>query len=219
MDHLVDGILKFKRDVFPDHRELFGELATGQSPEVLLVTCADSRIDPNMVTQTKPGDLFICRNAGNIVPPHVSQAGGVTASIEYAVAVLGVEHIVVCGHTDCGAMKGALATEALTDLPHVKEWLDHARSAVEVVRARHGHCGPEHLDELTRENVLQQLQHLRTHPVVAARVRAGTLQLHGWIYDIESGEVSCYEEETDSFMPIAERYERLAARNAAAASA
>ena len=112
---------------------------------------------------------------------------------------------------------GDHATEALADLPHVKAWLDHVRSAVEVVRARHGHCGPEHLGELTRENVLQ-LQHLRTHPVVAARVRAGSLQLHGWVYDIETGEVSCHEEETDSFMPIAERFERLAARKAAASA-
>jgi carbonic anhydrase len=209
MEHVVSGTLRFKRDVFPGHKELFGELANGQSPEVLFVTCADSRIDPNLVTQTKPGELFICRNAGNIVPPHVSQAGGVTASIEYAVAVLGVQHIVVCGHTDCGAMKGALATEALSDLPHVKEWLEHARSAVEVVKARHGNCGPEHLDEVTRENVLAQLQHLRTHPVVAARLRRGDLHLHGWVYVIETGEVVCHDEASDVFMPMEERYARL----------
>ncbi len=209
MEHVVSGILKFKRDVFPGHRELFGELATGQSPEVLFVTCSDSRIDPNLVTQTDPGELFICRNAGNIVPPHVSQAGGVTASIEYAVAVLGVQHVVVCGHTDCGAMKGALDTSALSDLPHVKEWLDHARSAVEIVKARHGHCGSEHLDEVTRENILVQLQHLRTHPVVAARARTGELELHGWVYDIETGEVMCYDEQRDAFLPIEERYAGL----------
>lgn len=209
MDHVVSGTLKFKRDVFPDHKELFGELARGQSPEVLFITCADSRIDPNLVTQTQPGDLFICRNAGNIVPPHVSQAGGVTASIEYAVAVLGVQHVVVCGHTDCGAMKGALDTTALNDLPHVREWLDHARSAVEIVKGRRGCCGAAELAELTEENVLVQLQHLRTHPVVAARLRNGQIQLHGWVYVIETGEVVCYDEEADRFLPLEERYEKL----------
>lgn len=219
MEHIVSGTLKFTRDVFPDHKALFDELAGGQSPEVLFVTCADSRVDPNLVTQTRPGDLFICRNAGNIVPPHISHAGGVTASIEYAVAVLGVPHIVVCGHTDCGAMKGALATGALSDLPHVREWLDHARSAVEIVKSRHGHCGPEHLDELTEENVLVQLQHLRTHPMVAARLRTNDLQLHGWIYELESGEVRCYDESSDRFIPMEERYARLLASSHQAASA
>jgi len=209
MDHVVSGILKFKRDVFPGHRELFGELARGQSPEVLFITCADSRIDPNLVTQTRPGELFICRNAGNIVPPHVSQAGGVTASIEYAVAVLGVQHVVVCGHTDCGAMKGAIDTAALKDLPHVREWLDHTRSAVEIVKARRGRCGADQLDELTEENVLVQLQHLRTHPVVAARLRTGQIQLHGWVYVIETGEVVCYDERADCFLPLEERYAKL----------
>jgi len=219
MDHVVSGALKFKRDVFPDHQELFGELARGQSPEVLFITCADSRIDPNLVTQTQPGDLFICRNAGNIVPPHVSRAGGVTASIEYAVAVLGVQHVVVCGHTDCGAMKGALDTSALKDLPHVREWLDHARSAVEIVKGRRGCCGASELDELTQENVLVQLQHLRTHPVVASRLRNGQIQLHAWVYVIETGEVICYDEHADRFLPLEERYATLIQNSRQAASA
>lgn len=206
MDHVVSGVLKFQQDVFPTQRALFGRLAGGQSPEVLFITCADSRIDLNLITQTDPGELFICRNAGNIVPPHVSQAGGVTASIEYAVAVLEVPHVVVCGHTDCGAMKGALNTASLAELPHVKEWLDHARSAVETVKARHGECNEHHLDELTDENVLVQLQHLRTHPMVAARLRTGQIELHGWVYDIESGEIRCHDPVSDRFVPFHERY-------------
>ena len=145
-------------------------LGVGQNPEVLFITCSDSRIDPNMVTQTGPGDLFICRNAGNVVPPHSNQTGGMTASIEFAVAALGVEHIVICGHTDCGAMKGALAPEALDELPHVKEWLGHCRGATEVVKHKHGSVGSEHLDEVTKENVLLQIQHLKTHPSVAGRL-------------------------------------------------
>ena len=108
MDHVISGVAKFQKEVYPGKKAAFQKLANGQNPEVLFITCSDSRIDPNLVTQTEPGELFICRNAGNIVPPHSNQTGGMTASIEFAVAALGVTHIVVCGHTDCGAMKGAL---------------------------------------------------------------------------------------------------------------
>ena len=160
MDHVISGVAKFQRDVYPGKKAAFKKLANGQNPEVLFITCADSRIDPNLVTQTEPGELFICRNAGNIVPPHSNQTGGMTASIEFAVAALGVTHIVVCGHTDCGAMKGALAPEKLNDLPHVKEWLGHCRCASEVVKEKYGGLSADNLDELTKENVLQQLQHL-----------------------------------------------------------
>ncbi|MGO1233103.1 MAG: carbonic anhydrase [Marinobacter sp.] len=137
MDHIVKGVLEFRKNVYPEHEDLFGELATGQSPEVLFFTCSDSRIDPNMMTGTNPGDLFICRNAGNIIPPHSNETGGMTASIEFAVAVLNVRHIIVCGHTDCGAVKGALDVQGLKGLPHVQEWLGHCRSAIEIVRERH----------------------------------------------------------------------------------
>lgn len=215
MEKVVSGIVKFQQDAFETRKKLFAELANGQSPEVLFITCADSRIDPNLVTQTEPGDLFICRNAGNIVPPHARVAGGVTASIEYAVAVLGVKDIVVCGHTDCGAMKGALNPDALVDLPHVHEWIDHARAAVEVVKARRGRAGLEELGHVTEQNVLLQLQHLKTHPSVAARAAAGELELHGWIYSIETGAVSAYDEVRDAFVPITERYASLVAGTAA----
>mgnify|MGYP003631685013 FL=1 len=200
MDHVISGVAKFQKDVFPKNKEVFQKLATSQNPEVLFITCADSRIDPNMVTQTGPGD------AGNVVPPHSNQTGGMTASIEFAVAALGVEHIIICGHTDCGAMKGALAPEALEGLPHVKEWLGHCRGATEVVRHRHGCVGSEHLDEITKENVLLQIQHLKTHPSVAGRLACKEVQIHGWVYNIETGEVLCYEPSSESFKPMAERY-------------
>jgi carbonic anhydrase len=211
MEKVVSGIVKFQGDAFETRKALFAELANGQSPEVLFITCADSRIDPNLVTQTEPGDLFICRNAGNIVPPHVKVAGGVTASIEYAVAVLGVKDIIVCGHTDCGAMKGALNPSALTDLPHVHNWLDHARAAVDIVKARHGRATLTELGAVTEENVLLQLQHLRTHPAVAARLGMDLIGLHGWVYHIESGEVTCYDERRRVFVPLEERYRTLLA--------
>lgn len=162
-----------------------------------------------MVTQTEPGDLFIIRNAGNIVPPHTRVAGGVTASIEYAVAVLGIKHIVVCGHSDCGAMKGALNTAALADLPHVQEWLDHSRAAVEIVKAKHGQASASELDAVTKENVLLQLDHLRTHPAVAAKLGTGEIDMHGWVYDIEYGTVAAYDESQREFVSIEERYAAL----------
>ena len=206
MKHVISGVAKFQRDVFPNKETTFKKLANGQNPEVLFITCSDSRIDPNLLTQTDPGELFICRNAGNIVPPHSNQTGGMTASIEFAVAALGVTDIVVCGHTDCGAMKGAMHPEALTDLPHVKEWLGHCCAASAVVKEKHGEITSDHLDELTQENVLLQLQHLRTHPSVAAKLATGQVRLHGWVYHIKSGDILCFDEEQNEFTPMAEAY-------------
>ncbi len=206
MDRIINGVIKFQSDVFPDHEALFGELADHQEPNVMLITCADSRVNPSLITQSGPGDLFICRNAGNIVPPHSTDTGGMTASIEYAVAVLGVRHIIICGHTNCGAMNAALNLDGLQNLPHVKEWLSHARSAVEVVRAQGVDSEDERLKAVTEENVIQQLQHLRTHPAVAARIATGELFLHAWIYDIENGEVCCSGTERRQFHPIENFY-------------
>jgi len=206
MQHVIDGVAKFQKEVYPGKRSTFKKLANGQNPEVLFITCSDSRIDPNMLTQTDPGELFICRNAGNVVPPHSNQTGGMTASIEFAVAALGVSDIVVCGHTDCGAMKGAMQPETLTDLPHVKEWLGHCRAASAVVKERHGELSCNHLPELTEENVLLQLQHLRTHPAVAAKLATGQVRLHGWVYHIESGEILCYQETENAFIAMSSAY-------------
>lgn len=206
MDHVISGVAKFQKEVFPEKKATFEKLANGQSPEVLFITCSDSRIDPNLVTQTGPGELFICRNAGNIVPPHSNQTGGMTASIEFAVAALGVTHIVVCGHTDCGAMKGALNPEGLDSLPHVKEWLGHCRCATEVVKERRGEVTSEYLEEVTQENVVQQLQHLRTHPAVAAKMATGQVKLHGWVYNIGSGDVLCYDETSGEFERMSQAY-------------
>ncbi len=201
MDHVISGVAKFQNEVYPDKKATFQKLANGQNPEVLFITCSDSRIDPNLVTQTDPGELFICRNAGNIVPPHSNETGGMTASIEFAVAALGVEHIVLCGHTDCGAMKGAINPEGLSSLPHVKEWLGHCRVATEVVKERCGHSELtiDDLEAVTMENVVQQLQHLRTHPAVAAKMATGHVKLHGWVYNIGTGEVLCYNNEKGEF--------------------
>lgn len=207
MEKLVSGVKQFQKNNFNQHKELFQSLANAQSPDVLFITCADSRIDPSLITQTLPGELFICRNAGNIVPPHSNNSGGMTASIEYAVSVLDIKHIVICGHTDCGAMKGALAPEAIKSLPHVSNWLSHCDAARAKLNARHQDLGDQHLLEMTEENVLLQLKHLETHPSVAAKIATNTLELHGWVYDIATGEVSCYKEQKQAFIPIEECYE------------
>lgn len=206
MKHVIQGVAKFQSDVFPKKKTTFKKLAHGQNPEVLFITCSDSRIDPNLVTQTEPGELFICRNAGNVIPPHSNQTGGMTASIEFAVAALGVTDVIICGHTDCGAMKGALHPDKLAGLPHVAEWLGHCRSAVEVLKHKHQHLSDDHLDELTCENVVQQIQHIKTHPAVAAKIASGELRLHGWMYDIESGAVTCWNSQNQTFEGIEQRY-------------
>lgn len=213
MPKFAEGVIKFQNSVYPEKKELFEKLSKGQSPEALFITCSDSRIETAMITQTDPGELFICRNAGNIVPPHTTHTGGMTASIEFAVAALNVPHIVICGHTECGAMKGAMNPEGLDALPHVKEWLSYSRAAVSVVE----HMGKDLSDEekmkmLLEQNVVLQLQHLRTHPAVAARLAKGDLQLHGWVYDIKTGGVSAYDEDSKSFVPVDSHYAEQAAR-------
>ena len=204
MQKLVDGIHHFQATAFTSEREFFERLAHGQSPETLFITCSDSRINPNLLTNTRPGELFILRNAGNIVPPHGAANGGEGATIEYAVAALGVRDIVVCGHSHCGAMKGLVAPEGLDELPAVRAWLGHAEATRRIMRENYGHLeGPALVTATVQENVLAQLENLRTHPAVAARLARGALHLHGWVYKIETGEVFSYDPASGQFGPIA----------------
>ena len=207
MPHFAAGVVRFQNEVFPKKKDLFEKLSQGQSPEALFITCSDSRIETAMITQTDPGELFICRNAGNIVPPHVNHTGGMTASIEFAVAALKVPHIVICGHTECGAMKGAMNPEGLDSLPHVKEWLGYSKAAVDVVHEIAPDASEEEkMNMLLEQNVILQLQHLRTHPAVAARLAKGDLVLHGWVYDIKTGDVNAFDDESARFIPVDKRY-------------
>ncbi len=208
MPKFAAGVVKFQKEVFPDNAALFEKLAKGQSPEALFITCSDSRIETGMLTQSQPGDLFIVRNAGNIVPPHArGTSGSTTSAIEYACIALNVPHIVVCGHTQCGAMKGAMNVDGLTQLPHVREWLSYAQAAVDITNE----LGKD-LDDhgrnlmLLEQNVILQLTHLRTHPAVAVRLARGDLRLHGWVYDIVGGEVYAYDEAENAFEPVSKRY-------------
>jgi carbonic anhydrase len=203
MQRLLDGVSRFQREVFPRQKDLFEGLAEHQNPEALFITCADSRVVPDLITQSNPGDLFICRNAGNMVPPYGEVQGGVSATIEYAVCVLNVRQIIVCGHTDCGAMKGILHPESLAEMPTVKSWLSHGELARRIVKENYPDlCGEEKLHALTGENVVAQLDHLRTHPSVAVRIARGELQLHAWVYHIRSGEVQAWDAEQCRYVPL-----------------
>ena len=196
-DQLLEGVAKFTSSVFPEKREQFARLATGQHPHTLFITCADSRIVPEMITQSAPGDMFVCRNIGNIVPAYGEMMGGVSAIVEYAVVALGVSHVVVCGHSDCGAMKGLLQADnpALKRMPTVSSWLRNAEAARTVVEAVHPDLdGTPKVQALVEQNVRLQMQHLLTHPAVAARAANSTLKLHGWVYDIENGGVTTLDE-------------------------
>lgn len=203
MLRLLEGLSKFQQEVYPQHREMFEDLAAGQSPEALLVTCADSRIDPCMLTQTKPGELFICRNAGNMVPAYGDSIGGVSATIEFAVTALGVKDIIVCGHSDCGAMKGLLHPEKVAKMPAVASWLKYGDAARAAALENYAHLDEQRmLETVTQLNVLAQLDNLRTHPSVSARLRRGALRLHGWVYKIGTGEVQAWDARSDRFVHL-----------------
>ncbi len=204
MQKLVEGIRRFQKDVFGSKQRLFEGLADGQHPLALFITCSDSRIDPNLITQTEPGELFVLRNAGNIVPPYGATGGGEAATIEYAVSVLGVKDIIVCGHSHCGAMGGLLDQSQLQKLPAVRSWLSHSESTHRIIDENYGHISDAatRLTAAVEENVLVQLENLRTHPTVAAALGRRALSLHGWVYMFESGQVLGYQPKEHQFLAI-----------------
>ena len=200
MEKLLRGIVHFQNEIYPRNKELYRQLATRQSPDTLYIGCSDSRVVPDQLLQTQPGDLFIIRNAGNIVPPWGDVVGGVSATVEYAVGVLGVKQVVICGHSDCGAMKAAMHPEKVESFRAVKSWLHHAERAVPVARAAHPDLSEvELLEFVIQENVHAQIDNLLTHPSVAARVRAGTLKVHGMVFDIAHGTVRVFDRRTGEF--------------------
>lgn len=205
MEHLLAGVSKFQREVYPQKKSLFQKLAAGQNPQVLFITCADSRIVPDLITQSQPGDLFICRNAGNMVPTYGDVHGGVSATIEYAVSALNVSHIIVCGHSDCGAMKAIIHPEMVADMPTVKSWLANGEVARRIVQQTYADLPEiEQVRLLTEENVVAQVDHLRTHPSVAARLATGEISLHGWMFSIGTGSVTAWDPAHKHFVPIEE---------------
>jgi len=203
MQKLIQGLHQFQAHVFSSQRELFERLAHGQQPDALFITCSDSRINPNLLTQTGPGELFILRNAGNIIPPYGAANGGEGATVEFAVSALAVKDIIVCGHSHCGAVKGLLHPEGLSDMPSVAAWLSHAEATRRIVKENYAHlAGEARLTAAIEENVLVQIENLRTHPSVASRLARGDLKLHGWVYNFERGEVFAYDPEFGQFLPL-----------------
>jgi carbonic anhydrase len=205
MRRLADGVRRFRTVEFPGRRQLFEELAGGQNPHTLFITCADSRIVPELITQTRPGDMFVCRNIGNIVPAYGEMMGGVSAVVEFACVALEVTDIIVCGHSDCGAMKALLNPDdpKLATMPTVKSWLRNADAARSVVDATQPGLGEQdRVQALVEQNVRTQLAHLQTHPSVAGRLAMGTLTLHGWVYGIEEGSIRMMEHATGKLVPL-----------------
>lgn len=200
---ITQGVAKFQTEIFPAQREMFERLQHGQDPLALFITCADSRVNPNLVTQTEPGEIFIERNPGNMVPPYVEFVGGVTAGVEYAMLVLKVPVIVVCGHTDCGVMKALLYPEGVENMPGVRHWMSHGFSARNRMLKRFSDA-PEadQLRHMTELNVLAQIEHLKSHPSVHARLQGGEIEIRGWVYDIGSGTIREANRTTREFEPL-----------------
>jgi carbonic anhydrase len=200
---LVRGIHHFEKNVFASQRELFERLATtGQTPETLFITCSDSRVVPNLITSSDPGELFIVRNVGNGVGP-TDLPGATSAALEYAVQVLNVDDIIVCGHTQCGAMQAILDPKRMENLPYVRRWLVATERVRDIIETRYAHLDDEaKLSAAVLENVLVQLENLRAFSFVAERLAAGTLRISGWVFDIASGKVHHYDPEADEFLPL-----------------
>ncbi|HEX4037665.1 MAG TPA: carbonic anhydrase [Acidobacteriaceae bacterium] len=202
MKRLLDGYSRFRKDIFPQAKDRFRLLADRQQPEFLFITCADSRVVPDLIFQTEPGDMFLCRAVGNIIPPHGDLPGGISSTIEYAVEVLHVKHIIVCGHSDCGALKAAIDRSSLSRLPLTAKWLGYIEPAWKYLdpgtpdepQARH--------TALIHANVIAQLENLKTHPEVARRLADKTLEVHGWYYDILTGTIEACDPQQRRFFPL-----------------
>lgn len=202
MKKLIKGLHEFRANYVSTHWPLMEKLSQGQKPRVLFITCSDSRMAPNLITQTEPGELFIIRNAGNIIPPYGAANGGEGATLEYAINALGIEQIIVCGHSHCGAMAGLLKLNKLQeDMPLVYDWLKHAEATRRLVKDSYQNYSDEELLEITvAENVLTQIENLKTYPVVHSRLYQGKLHIYGWVYHIETGEVLAYDSTNHAYV-------------------
>lgn len=206
MNELIGRVFSFEKQVFPNQQALYAQLTThGQSPKALMISCADSRVVPEHIMQAEAGDLFVCRNAGNIVPPYATMNGGVSSTVEYAVAALKVRDIIVCGHSDCGAMKALVNPELTANMPNVAAWLRHSHAAKSVLDSSYPELDAgASVRAASLENVVVQLQHLRTHPSVAAGIARGEIALHGWFVDIHAGQMLALDGVSGRFKAVRE---------------
>jgi len=210
MKKLIRGIVEFRKNVQEGYRERFAHLALGQSPDTLFIACSDSRVAPNAFASADPGDLFVIRNVGNLISPADKDGVSVSdesegAAIEFSVLTLGVRDIIVCGHSECGAMQAALKGTIPEDKPHLRAWLRHSSDAL--ARYATGTAPDPTLaphNRLSQINTLCQRDHLLTYPPVHDAVAAGRLRLHAWWFDIKHADVYTYDEETGRFVLIEE---------------
>lgn len=206
LDRLRAGVRRFQDEVYAKNAEDYQRAAASpQRPHTLMIACADSRVDVEAITSSKPGEVFVTRNIGNMVPAYGEMLGGVSAVIEYAVTALDVRHVVICGHSDCGAMKALLNPPSTENMPTVRRWLRNGLAALSVADSLGRSDDPltERLRRLTEENVLMQVAHLKTHPSVAGAMARGRLTVSGWVYEIGTGEVRIAEDDSRDFVPVA----------------
>jgi len=216
MRKLLRGIVEFRRARRPDYAETFARLALEQKPDALFVACSDSRVVPNLFASTEPGDLFVVRNVGNLIPP--CGTGGRSASdeseaaaVEFALRVLRVRDVIICGHSECGAMRSLCESNPPAEAPNLSSWLRHAQTALDRLTTpspwlqdpRLAQLAPH--DIVSQLNVLAQIEHLRTYPAVKEMEQAGTLAIHGWWFDIAGADVYAFDERRRCFVLLDER--------------
>lgn len=203
MKKLVGGILEFRRNLRPGYRENFARLALGQSPDALFIACCDSRVAVNVFASTNPGDLFVVRNVGNMVPPcgcekgHSSADESEAAAIEFALLSLNVSDIIICGHSECGAMQALVSGREKIPSPNLREWLRHGDVALTRLSSQDSSLAPH--NRLSQINVLQQIEHLKTYPVVRDRIAENKLRLHAWWFDLHTADVYAFDAERKEF--------------------
>lgn len=212
MKKLIQGIVDFRKNLTEENRSLFAQLALGQKPDALFIACSDSRVVPNLFASTNPGDLFVLRNIGNLVPPNSNslQDTSALAAIEFSVFSLNVSNIIICGHSECGAMQTlADGTDHLC-CPHLKSWLEYGKESVNKVK--NGFVINSNLSEhnqISQVNVLQQMEHIMSYPFIRERLEKKQIKVHGWWFDIAHADVYCYEQELNQFVLIDEKESEL----------
>lgn len=212
MKKLIQGIVDFRKSLTQESRELFAKLALGQKPDALFIACSDSRVVPNLFASTNPGDLFVLRNIGNLVPPPSSSLEDSSASavIEYSIFSLNVADIIVCGHSECAAMQALVKGVDIPSCPHFNSWLRYGEESLK--RLRSGFTLNPSLSEhnqVSQVNVLQQMQHISNYPFIRERIKKKKLRIHGWWFDITQADVYCYEPELNQFVLIDEKEARV----------
>lgn len=208
MKNWVTGFHQFRSEVFEEKRELFEKLGKGQSPQTAIMTCSDSRIDPALITQSDPGDIFVLRNAGNFIPRAGTPVGGEAATLQFAVEVLKVKELIICGHSQCGAVNHLIQPRTgPSHLTLVDNWIENSRATLAAMERKHSRLeGPERLKAAVRENVLTQIANARTYPFIEEAIRRGELTIYGWVYEFETGQILCCDHRDQTFVPVEQKF-------------